>query len=184
MRLFYLFVLSLVVVSCKTPALENEANKVLYFDMKALIAKQVSSLSAIETKVQKFIRHDKKRENHSLTVGNWEQELHIFTEANLNRPIFKDLYTETDSVAQDIKYHIFTAKNNRLEVRSLRLAYYKDRLQSLDAHLLITNVLYHSEKQLRLTFSPTEILSGYGVKGKFSMVYGAKHDYEIDAVVK
>ncbi len=182
MRILFTFVTLLILTNCQ-PELENKADAVLFFDVKQLVANQVKLLAGKKLQVQKFIRHDKQRENNIINISNWGQELKIFEEANLNRPIYKDAYLQKDSVVQDIKYLIFTAKTDRLQVKSLRLAYKEGVLKSLDANLTIENILYHSEKKLHLSFAPNKQLVGYGVKGNFSVIYGAKYDYEIDAVI-
>lgn len=182
MRIVSLILFVFAFYAC-SPELENKKSELLYFDMKDMLNKQVELLGK-RVRVQKFIRHDKQRENNTLEVSNWQQELKIFEEANLNRPIYKNLYEQKDSATQDIKYVTFTAKKTGLQVRQMRLGYEKSVLRSLEAKLLIKNIMYESEKQLKLTFAPDSVLNGYSIKGNFNVVYGAKHDYEIDAVVK
>ncbi len=155
----------------------------MYFDVKNLIHEQIKFLST-DLRVQKFIRHNKQLENNELIVSNWQQELKIFEEANLNRPIYKDLYTRKDSASQDLSYIIWTAKTANLQVRYITLGYKKDVLRTFEATLQIKNILYKSEKRLRLSFQPNGVLQGYGIKGNFDLIYGAHHDYEIDAVIK
>lgn len=181
MRLFLIAGL-LLCASCQ-PELENKS-EVFYFDMKALLTQQIKRLADLPIKVQKFIRHDKQRENNIIQVANWQQELKIFEEANLNRPIYKDAYAIKDSTFQDTKFRTFVAKNKTLQVRFLRLAYQANTLKSIDANLLIENVLYRSEKDLRLSFQPDSTLKGYQIKGKFGVIYGVNYDYEIDAIVR
>jgi|GEM_PF-2940342 len=181
MRLIFFLLSFFILISCK-PELENKTQEVLYFDVKKLIAKQAGLLDSANARVQKFIRHDKQRENARVKI-NWQQELKIFEEANLNRPIYKDLYSQTDSIVQHTTYRVFTAKQNNLQVKYMRLVYENKQLKTLDANLVIQNILYHSEKQLRLSFKSNGTLAGYAVKGNFATVYGTKYDYEIDAVV-
>lgn len=83
-----------------------------------------------------------------------------------------------------MQYVIYVAKSENLQVRQMRLGYQQKVLRTLEADLWIRNILYSSEKRLRLSFAPDNLLNGYSIKGNFNLVYGVKHDYEIDAVVK
>jgi hypothetical protein len=186
----FLLLITLVgFLACK-PELENTSKKVIYFDIKALLKAQAMQLNQAQAQVEKTIQHEDKQERKTLAIKHWEQELRMFEEANLNRPLFKGAYTVEDSTQGNSHFKVFRAKKDSQPIRWVRLNYDAkgEKLQSFLAKVIIDNVLYHSEKSLELTFTPGNkdmpLLSHYSIKGCLSMILGWENEYEIEAVVK
>lgn len=114
---------------------ENEnitLNNKEYFDIEEFILYQVNLLDSINAKLSKTVWLNNKKETKMHEKVDWKKEFELFKELNINKPSLK------------IKFIKIVLTDNNM-------------VNSIEGRLYNENVLYKTEKQLKLTCRSTYI---------------------------
>lgn len=111
-----------VLFSCKEELLESNKSK-HFFDLKAFVKSQAELLSKQGMPVIKKVAKGGKSEQVTLSKLNWEQELNLIAESDLNRPSWKNHY-DIDTARSDDSYVVtYTGQNKDLAVKRIVLTF-------------------------------------------------------------
>lgn len=156
----------------------QEAEKVYYFDLTSVVDSAIEDLSRRSPKVKKEISYDGESNSLDLSEINWKDELEVFEDADINKPILKNSYeTTVKEMARGYSMTRYEASGPRELVRWLEVE--KDQngeIQKVAFKIVTDNSLYASEKEGTLVFTKGRKLKSYSIEGVQSIVFlGDKH---------
>lgn len=158
-----LLLIVLIGSSCQdsTGASDAENKPAVFFALEEFIAAEAERLQAANVQLDKRIRYNGQEEIQTRKDINYEQELSMFSRADINKKAWTDLY-QADTIfqgpqAREVSYR---ALDPELEVRSLQVKW------TTDGAVSEINILRKSESTLAsniydLHYSPQE---GYLMK--------------------
>lgn len=140
--IFMLFVIALP--SCKPDNLkEGAVNE--YFDIKGYFEKNIAQLKKQHLTVNKTVVHNGTSESKEVEINNWDTELALFTESDINKPAWKGSYTKLDSAGTVI----YTANNTDLRTRRIIICKREDgSINQLSIYNQVNNALYNTSETL------------------------------------
>ena len=144
---FLLF--SLTISSCTDPAQQNQP--AVYYDVLGFVKRQIADLSGNKPFVNKMVSINKTRNQQTTRDINWNRELELFTQADINKPALRSSYQITRPDSLTFQYKLKKSEE-RLTVRSLtvRLDAVTHQPRQIEATLQTNNPLYSSERNLLL----------------------------------
>lgn len=168
-----ILVFSLGLFSCNQQK-ESEANTdLLYFDVKGYFGKEIARLRKLKPSVNKTVSINETNENKILKITDWEKELAIFLNADINKTSWKgsfviskqngsDVYT---SSSKKIPVKIITVKRDSLRIRKIEIiiAYQNILYQSHDTLSYYPDSLYEIKKEQKIRFLKEK---KYSITGK------------------
>lgn len=183
----YFFVALLLLSACQAPNTSDNKEK-KYFEVESLITQQIKWLEKIKPKVEKQVVVDGKLEQKTIEVQSWAKELEMFMQADLNKPALRDAYTKKDSLANNEKFTIYTAREARTAVRRLRIAWDGQQAKSLQAWIRNENYLYISTRHLTLLLAsqPPQnqwLVQQYSIETMQKMIFNQARSYRLVAKV-
>ena len=169
----YKFIIIVLLFSGCSSATEEQANKQQYFfDIAGYFERQASTLKG--KKIIKTVSKNETSETKTLTIENWEQELQLFTDADINKAAWKNSYKK-DSTANKLTY---TTSDPELRVKNISIEFKNSKPAKLVINTESENLLYHTKEML--LFIPDSVyqitkhqkvfllgLSNYSITGKF-----------------
>ena len=78
--------------SCR-PDNRQSGAKLVYFDLKEFFRADSARLTRLNPAVNKTVTHNGVTETKVVHIGNWNQELNLFIQSDINRPAWKNSYT-------------------------------------------------------------------------------------------
>jgi hypothetical protein len=95
---------------CKPQIKNNGA-----FDLSGFIKKDAARLKKLNRPVVKTVYHNGVTETKTVHIANWEQELGLFIDADINRPTWRNNY----EVIDEDSILLYRAKDSTLKVREM-----------------------------------------------------------------
>ncbi|HET8829000.1 MAG TPA: hypothetical protein VFM79_06645 [Pelobium sp.] len=154
--------------NCSSTPVEQEQTQKYFFDIDGYFKQQASSLN--RTPVIKTVSKNKVAETKTIVVENWEQELQLFMECDINKPAWKDSYRR-DSSSNILTY---TATDPELRVRNIKIDFRGQLPQKIEINTKSKNLLYHTTE--KLIFIPDSI---YEITKHQKVLLLGLNDYEI-----
>jgi hypothetical protein len=144
------FVLLALLPACK-PHIENNGA----FDLSGYIKKDAARLKKLNRPVIKTVYNNGITETKAVHIDNWEQELGLFIEADINKPTWRSNY---DVTAED-SLLVYRAKNKDkdLKVRYLLINRNKQKVKWILIYTKVDNMLYKTTQ--KLTYFPDSLYS-------------------------
>jgi len=140
--LFYL--LALLFFSCNQEK-ESEANKdFLYFDIKGYFDKEAQRLHRDNPTVLKSVGVNKNFERKTLKIGDWETELSIFSNADINKTAWKGSFKIT--TVQNVL--LYTASEQKIPVKTVLVKKENNKVKEIKIIIHNKNILYYSSDTL------------------------------------
>lgn len=178
--------LLLAIAACEQPTPPVTAEGEDAFNLTAYLEQQQERLQAEQPMVLKSVTTEgKPTETIQTSAVDWEDELSVFLDADLNRPALQEYYTRQEQVLDNGN---IVVEFNRVEeaeplVHYLRLELTSDRvLRQLDALIQDQNMLFYSRRNIQLSADPSSgNISGYRVKGVQKMMLSDSLHYQIHA---
>lgn len=167
-------------VSCSEPE-SADVTQVRYFDLDDFFSQEAKRLQNLNLEIKKTIELNGKKEAHQLQIESWEQEFHVFLEANINRSAYFGSYL-TDTVFSDS--HSFTvrhqAKKTNLSTREIKVFHsMHDEGQKIDSLFVRT----HTENLLYMTAQDMWYFpkKGYSLDGEQQIRFLSPRAFKIKA---
>jgi hypothetical protein len=158
----------LLIAACKPDVKESGGAK--YFDLKKYFTAEAVRMGKIHPAVLKTVIYNNQPEQKRVEIKNWQRELELFTESDINKPAWRDSYTIVkthDSV-------IYTAIDTTLKTRSLVIVSDGDKIKAIRILNFTKNLLYQTGDQL--SYYPDSV---YQItKHQAVRIMGA-HNYQI-----
>lgn len=149
-----------------------------YFDLNGILKQQLATLQKEQPTFQKTVTLNEQKETIETNKINWEKELELFLQSDINKPAFRMSY-DSIKVSNMVKYQLKTGEN--APVKELILLY--DSNKQLSRVIISTatdNLLYNSAKNLKLELADNQLI-GYSVKAFQELFIGNKNTVEIEA---
>lgn len=148
-HLFFFLFSCILLVNCTNPADTNTVQS--YFDLKGFIEKQITELNKRRPLVTKEMTLGTQNENTQTNDIDWQRELELFIQADLNKQAYQLSYTI--SQPNSTTYLYVLKGGEKLSVKSLKIVIDEVSKQPklIEALLEEENRLYDSEKKLQLT---------------------------------
>jgi hypothetical protein len=177
----YLHILLLAVMlgSCSQDPVEvyydDQRN---YYDLPVCMRKQVDLLNKMGKHVRKKLTKDGKSQTVERGDVNWDEELELFMESDINRPAWRGAFI-ADTVELERMYVIsYRTENEEIPVKNVVVTLDRDSKQCL--HLTIDrqtdNFLYTSVQ--KLFFTPGE---GYTIKGLLKVSFLFESEFVVES---
>lgn len=162
--------------SCEKPK-KNKAEK-KYFDIKTWVAETVEQKSGKRCVLVKKTIINGKAEKQSLEKINWEHELMLFAEADLNSPALTDDYQITENKAE--KTIVYQSTNSNNKVKKMEIKGYPDLLSEINIDVSEANQFYEATRKMRLKLVDNQLV-GYQIMGVQRILFKEPMEYEINA---
>lgn len=181
--------LLLATTACERPAPPTtSAAEQAAFNLTAYLKQQKERLQAEQPMVLKSVTTEEEpTETIQTSTIDWQDELSVFEEADLNRPALKEYYTVQERKQEDGS---IVVEYNRLEdaeplVHYLRLELTpKRKLRQLNALIQDQNMLFYSRRKVQLTAdTATGNIAGYQVLGVQKLILTDSLHYRMDATL-
>ncbi|MEZ0483426.1 hypothetical protein [Fibrella aquatica] len=150
MKYAFLLLAALSITAC-SDGTAKRTEKPVYFDVAGFVKGQIDVLSKQKPTVTKRSQMGDKVEKQTTSTINWSRELELFAQADINKPALRNSYTIARPDSLTYQYTLKPTEKN-LTVRSLtvRLDSATRQPHHIDAVLATENLLYTSERRIRL----------------------------------
>jgi hypothetical protein len=132
--------------ACK-PEIKETGAELKYFDLKEYFKNEALRLTRLNLPVKKTVAHNGDTESKTVPITNWEKELNLFTESDINKPAWKLSYTVTatpDSV-------VYTARYPELKTREIIIRKKDGKVTGIIIENDTHNILYTTTEKLNYT---------------------------------
>ena len=177
---YSLVVLSIILICFGCERVGTEGEKVYYYNLDSLMQSQQSAL--LQRKCQLFktvqMASDSSKDQSTPDSLKWANELSVFNEASINRPILQGLYQsiQRNDDQSNLTIKEFTPIDpTDIKVRYLRIYYLEEEsnVRKIEAEYIEENPIYTSNRQLNMTFEDIQghaMLSEYSIAGMQKMI--------------
>jgi hypothetical protein len=173
----YLFI-SILLVSCSQTETQNTIKT--YFDLVGLVNHQIEILNKTQPLTHKNLLIGEKKETLNATKIDWQKELELFLQADINKQSYQLSYNKTET-PNTLIYEL--KKGENLPVKTLKIIFDKDKSpQRIDALMQTNNYLYQSEKTLSMDFDKSQLKS-YHIEGWQELFIGSKKGFEVTGIL-
>lgn len=140
-----------------------------FFDLEAYMQGQIDSLQALNPEVRNTIELNDEVETHQLTDLNFEQELKLFQQADINKPAWVDKYEIEERRENDAVRTYYNATDTTLAVQQMMV----DQIGKKVAIVFIDRQTgsFLSQGSQTLVYRPTE---GYEIATSQSSKVGGE----------
>lgn len=175
--LYGAFFLLLLLLSCQNrDTASGKAGQNPFFDLNSYFNEQIERLQTQQPEVRKTVTFDGETETLELDSLDYERELEVFLNADLNRASWWDKYT-IDSSRTDgrLASIVYTAQEEDLRVKKLRIEFEKEEVSRIEVESS-TKGPTGSRKQ-SLLFEPEQ---GYRIHTQQKVVFSKPREMEIE----
>lgn len=124
----------------------------IYFDIKGFFEQEASRLGKDTTSIHKEIaRNGGIKESKTISIKDWEKELSLFIESDINKPAWTSSY-EVINEGDDI---IYTSSDPELRTKKIIVNKNGENVESITIHNEVKNQLYTSQEEL--FYSPDSV---------------------------
>lgn len=184
-----LFCLFFLIVTCACENTAEESRRFsAYYDVDSLINAQLVLYSDMSVKVQKTAELNSATDTTTYFADSLRlaQELNVFRKANINKPAFEGLYSQSDSTSDGKRIVTYepVEEDNDLEVKYLQLTYSGDHLIKVDARVEEDHWLYDSRRILQLELNPDQapgFITNYFIEGTQKMILRDRSNFIVEA---
>lgn len=142
--------IALLLPACK-PAIKEDGVTAKYFDLKAYFKADAARLNSSKKTVLKTITHNGTTESKEVNITDWERELSLFSESDINKPAWRDSY----SIQTSPTMVIYTATDDDLKTREIIVNKTGDKVKYIVIYNYTKNILYYTKE--KLTYMPDSI---------------------------
>lgn len=145
-----------------------------YFSFRNYFTQQSNMHRKRKTILKKRIIKDGLTEIRNLERPNWEQELSLFLESDLNKKAWTSMY-RIDSLIQENGLIVnYTTLDSNLSVKFASILLSNDTIQEVKIESRFENFYYHSSIWLQYQTG-----TGYCIRGEQSLSFLKSHLFEI-----
>lgn len=179
-KFFFLFSLTLCLClsACDVPTIkETNRPQTTFFDLKGFFKAEAKYLETQGVKIQKTIQHNQSKETQIVQPKDWNKELLLFSESDLNKPSWKDKYVlDSTNHGNGLTLLHYKAIDDKLDIQVLDVELKEEAVHSILIVKKISNQVY--ESQQHLTYIPRK---SYSIKKSQDVVLFDEDDYNIEA---
>lgn len=177
MRLSLVLVFLLLNLSCQKA---QQAAEINYFDLAGLMKQQIEYFKKEKPGVFKKIILGDKTEELNLDSLDWEKELALFVQADINKRAYSKSYS-TIQKENETEYKLTSGES--LPVTSMRIIFGpRKKLKQIYIITVTSNYLMEAQRKLSLSFENGGIKS-YGVNSEQELFIGDPEKLEISGKI-
>ncbi len=174
-----LLIISLLLAGCTESSNENTSK--YYYDLSGLINQKISQLTENKPLTQKTLSIGDKTETIKTKDIDWNKELELFLQADLNKQSYQLSYTQ-DSTQNTVVYQL--KKGEKLPVKSLSIEFDEQKSpKHIEALMQVENYLYKSEKHILMDLEKKQLKS-YQIEGWQELFVGKKKGFKVTGKVQ
>lgn len=133
-----------------------------HFDVRQLLENQIHMLDSLRPTLLKELRFQKDTNTIQTKDVDWQSELEMFFELDINKPALAPLYDSTSGEALVYRLKESTNKADVKELKILRDS--MGNLMRVGGSIVRNNYLFRTERKLLLEFDPqSKRLDGYQI---------------------
>ncbi len=144
MRKHLLIPIVLLVFSGCNPAEKNQMNDLSYFDLKGYFEKESLRLNKSNPVFTKTVMVNESAETQQTRIADWEKELSIFSEADINRSAWKGLFQLEKTNDQEV----YRSDDKKVPVKEVLISKRDGKVSGIRILIKTTNMLYSSADTL------------------------------------
>lgn len=130
-------------ISCQAPPAARQ--KLTYPDIQGFFKQEIKRLQKVQPLIEKSVHLNKENETKTLSEINWEDELSLFIQSDINKPAFKGLY-QKQKEADEV---VYSTSDPKLKTRQIRILYSpKGKIERIAITNHTQNSLYTSDEFL------------------------------------
>lgn len=129
--------------SCK-PDIKEDAGSRKYFDIQGFIKSECARLTKLNKPILKTVKHNGVVETKKLVITNWNTELSLFSESDINKPAWRNSY----NIQADSNLIIYTAKEHELNTREILIKLTRGKVQ----YMMIINATDNDKHSIKHLF--------------------------------
>ncbi len=168
--------------ACQSPSQEQQsaakAAAPVFFDLKGYMSGQVEALKASNPRVKKRVSINGKTEERVSDQINFEEELAIFLNSDINKPAWSDKYSKDSSFAggqlQNIRY---LAKEANLKTQMMQVSFSGGAVSKIELKNRASAAIVTAEETM--TYTPGK---GYSIVYKEAPALAEAKNFSVDAV--
>lgn len=130
--------------ACNSAPPKKQFKVLQYFDLKDYIAKEAKRLNQLNPEIDKDVVVNKAREHKKVRIADWQKELAIYADADINKSAWQGLFELHES--KDSKTYV--SDNEKVPVKSLSVIYRNGKLFGIKILIKTENILYTSNDTL------------------------------------
>lgn len=188
MKVHYLLILLLFCatsISCSESTLEvaePEMEVLPYFDLKGFIEKEIEELGTSKVSKTSRVNWEEKSVEEVFTAEDWEKELAVFIESDINKPTYALSY-DTELVKKFLIHELKPGEKGPL--KNMTISYGEDEVTSLTIRLKKESLFYSSTTIASLYFSArTFNLDHYSIENTQKILFMSPNNVKISGVVR
>lgn len=137
---------AVLIVACTKNSTQNDSRIVTYFDLKTYFENEIQELNQNQKSVKKTVVYNNKKELHRFSNMNWEKELAIFKESDINKAAWKNSYTKDTILKNNLRTIEYKAKESSLAIRYVSITedLTNQKLTNITIRSINRNNLYNS----------------------------------------
>ena len=168
-----------ILASCDKKPVDKFASK-HYFDLSKYAQTEAQRLNSKHLLAIKKVSEGEKEESKTITNIDWQKELTVIAEADINRPAWTEKYQQDSMVFDNTSLITYTAQDPNLMVKKIVLtkAIPSGECLSITIEKGNENLLYSSWQ--KIYYTPGSQLNIYG---HLSVKWLLENDYATDLVV-
>ncbi len=147
------------------------------FDLPGYLDREIKSLGAVPRFVEKTVREDEEISESLDTITDWEKELEIFRNLDLNMERSGKFSLNVDS-NENLAIHTWYNRDSTAELQELMITRRNGQLQLLQ--IRTQNPGWLRDRHTVLSYQPGK---GYGLRMSEKYIWGAPHTTEIYAQI-
>ena len=151
----------------------------LYFDILAFADRETQRLNKVNAGMTKKAVINGKTEEVHFDKVNWEKELEVFKEGDINKPAWQGFYrVDSTNIGGKVAGVKFTCIRPEMRVRSMNVLFdmARERVEQIEIVLKTDNSLYRSERIM--TYRPAE---GYKIEGGQDILFFEEDFFSVEA---
>ncbi|MFW0716821.1 hypothetical protein [Pedobacter sp. N23S346] len=170
-----ILVFALAFFSCNQREAAKANTDLFYFDLKGYFSKEIIRLKNAKVKVDKTVSINGVSETKSLLINDWDKELAIFVNADINRNSWKGSF----KVSQQNGVQTYTSNSKKIPIKKVSIENKGSEISKVEIVIYNKNVLYQSLDTL--TYYPDVL---YKIRKQQKIRLLASKDYLIVARFK
>lgn len=188
LRCLYMLVFALLLMSCNDAEESNEATKVsVYYDLNGFIDEQIALLSKQKPMVTKTVEKDEESETRNDPAIDWNKELELFKQADINKVALKSSYTVIRPDSLHYEYKLKKGESALVQQLHVTLDRKSGKPSEIKAQLVNQNKLFNSEKWVSMQCVANNgiwRISFYEIKGYQKLSIFSESSYYIKGILR
>lgn len=135
-----LFLFTLCFFGCNQREEFKASTGLLYFDVDGFFKQEVARLKKVNPEVVKEVSVNGTTEQSAIHIPNWEKELAIFSNADINKASWKGSF----EIQKTENTESYTSNNKRIPVKKVLVYRYHSKVNKLEIIISNKNILYSS----------------------------------------